>query len=286
MILLSGSNGLLGTGLKKYFDLNKIEYSTIGRENCNFNGDIQDNSFVEKTIKNLTPSVFINMAAITDVDYCETNKEMAYKINTEFPSLVSRTLKLSKKKYYIIQISTDQVYDGTGPHEEQDANPINQYSITKHEIDKILLNYNSISLRTNFFGKSQHKKKFSFSDKIYNSCLNGIKLNVFNDVYFSPVSFNTIFYVINILIKKNLNGIYNLGTKEGMSKKEFALYFCKCLNLDTKNIIGNPQNKVDLIAKRPKDMRLNSKKLENDLGIKFINLKDEIKSIKDEYIRW
>ena len=77
-----------------------------------------------------------------------------------------------------------------------------------------------------------------------------------------------------------------MGTKEGMSKKEFALYFCKCLNLDSENIVGNPQNKVGLIAKRPKDMRLNSKKLENDLGIKFINLKDEIKSIKDEYIRW
>jgi hypothetical protein len=32
-------------------------------------------------------------------------------------------------------------------------------------------------------------------------------------------------------------------------------------------------------------MRLNSKKLENDLGIKLINLKDEIKSIKDDYIK-
>jgi dTDP-4-dehydrorhamnose reductase len=70
-----------------------------------------------------------------------------------------------------------------------------------------------------------------------------------------------------------------------MSKKEFALYFCKCLNLDKENIIGNQQHKVDLIAKRPKDMRLNSKKLENDLGIKLINLKDEIKSIKDDYIK-
>ena len=109
-------------------------------------------------------------------------------------------------------------------------------------------------------------------------------MNIFNDVYFSPVSFNTIFYVIDNLIKKNLNGIYNLGTKEGMSKKEFALYFCKCLNLDSKNIKGNPQNKVKLIANRPRDMRLNSKKLEQDLGIKFKNLKDEIKSIKDEYI--
>ena len=76
-----------------------------------------------------------------------------------------------------------------------------------------------------------------------------------------------------------------MGTREGMSKKEFALYFCKCLNLDSKNIVGNPQNKVNLIAKRPKDMRLNSKKLENDLGMKFKNLKDEIKSIKVEYIK-
>jgi len=285
MILLSGSNGLLGTVLKKYFDKNNIVYSTIGRKNCNFSGDIQNNSFVEKTIKTLEPNIFINLAAITDLDFCETNQEITYKINTEFPSLVSRTLKLAKKSYYIIQISTDQVYEGRGPHEEQNANPINYYSQTKLEIDKILLNYNSISLRTNFFGKSSNDRKLSFSDKIYDSCLNNKELNVFNDVYFSPVSFNTIFYVINNLIKKNLNGIYNLGTKVGMSKEEFALYFCKCLNLDSKNIIGNPQNKVGLIAKRPRDMRLNSKKLENDLGIKFKNLKDEIKSIKDEYIK-
>ena len=285
MILLSGSNGLLGTVLKNYFDKNNIVYSTIGRKNCNFCGDIQNNLFVEKTIKTLEPNIFINLAAITDVDFCETNQEITYKINTEFPSLVSRTLKLSKKNYYIIQISTDQVYDGRGPHEEQTVNPINYYSQTKLEIDKILLNYNSISLRTNFFGKSYNDKKLSFSDKIFDSCLKNQELNVFNDVYFSPVSFNTIFYVIKNLIKKNLNGIYNLGTKAGMSKEEFALYFCKCLNLDSKNIIGNPQNKVSLIAKRPRDMRLNSKKLENDLGIKFKNLKDEIKSIKDEYIK-
>ena len=75
---------------------------------------------------------------------------------------------------------------------------------------------------------------------------------------------NTIFNVINILIKKNLHGIYNLGTKDGMSKKEFALYFCEKVNLDTKNIAGNSIDEVDLIAKRPKDMRLNSEKLEND----------------------
>ncbi len=285
MILLSGSNGLLGTGLKNYFNQNKINYYTIGRENCNFNGDIKDSLFVEKTIKSLEPSVFINMAAITDVDFCEDNKELAYKVNTEFPLLVSKILKSTKNKYYIIQISTDQVYSGIGPHNESDANPINYYSFTKYETEKLLKNVNAISLRTNFFGKSLNKNKFSFTDKIYNSCLNEKKFNVFNDVYFSPVSLNTIYYVINSLIKKNINGIYNLGTKEGMSKKEFALYFCKLVNLNTKNIIGNSQKDVNLLAKRPNDMRLNSQKLESKLEIKFINLKDEIKSIKDDYIK-
>ena len=284
MILLSGSNGLLGTGLKNYFNQNKINYYTIGRENCNFNGDIKDSLFVEKTIKSLEPSVFINMAAITDVDFCEDNKELAYKVNTEFPLLVSIILKSTKNKYYIIQISTDQVYSGIGPHNESDANPINYYSFTKYETEKLLKNVNAISLRTNFFGKSLNKNKFSFTDKIYNSCLNEKKFNVFNDVYFSPVSLNTIYYVINSLIKKNINGIYNLGTKEGMSK-EFALYFCKLVNLNTKNIIGNSQKDVNLLAKRPNDMRLNSQKLESKLEIKFINLKDEIKSIKDDYIK-
>ena len=103
---------------------------------------------------------------------------------------------------------------------------------------------------------------------------------------FHQFPLNTIYYVINSLIKKNINGIYNLGTKEGMSKKkEFALYFCKLVNLNTKNIIGNSQKDVNLLAKRPNDMRLNSQKLESKLEIKFINLKDEIKSIKDDYIK-
>ena len=57
------------------------------------------------------------------------------------------------------------------------------------------------------------------------------------------------------------------------------------VNLNTKNIIGNSQKDVNLLAKRPNDMRLNSQKLESKLEIKFINLKDEIKSIKDDYIK-
>ena len=128
MILISGSNGLLGTSLKIYFNKKKIDYCTIGRKNCNFSGDIQDNSFVEKTIKKVKPEIFINLAAITDVDYCENNKEIAYKINTEFPEVVAKTMNSNLDKNYIIQISTDQIYEGKGPHQEDSPNPSHRHS--------------------------------------------------------------------------------------------------------------------------------------------------------------
>ena len=110
-------------------------------------------------------------------------------------------------------------------------------------------------------------------------------MNLFKDVYFSPVSFNTIFKVIEILIKKKITGIYNLGTKNGMTKEEFAVYFCKCLNLNNKYIIGNSLKDINLSAKRPGDMRLDSSKLEADLNIQLQNLRNEINSIKDSYIK-
>jgi len=279
-ILISGSNGLLGYNLKNYFDLRKIKYSTIGQKNCDFEGDISNNKFVEVSIKKFLPNIFINLAAVTDVDYCELNKNEAYKINTEFPEVISKTLEQTKKDSYMIHISTDQVYNGAGPHIEENAHPINQYSITKHESEKKLSNFNSICLRTNFFGNSKNINKLSFSDRIIKSCKHKLKINIFNDVYFSPVSFLTIFKVLEKLMKKKIIGIYNLGSKNGMSKKDFAIYLCECFNLDSNYIVGNSLKSVNLEAKRPFDMRLDSSKLEKDLNINLMNLTDEIKSLK------
>lgn len=279
-ILISGSNGLLGCNLKNYFNSKKIKFSTIGQKECNFKGNISNNKFVEESIKKLMPNIFINLAAITDVDYCELHKDEAYKINTEFPEVTSRILKKVKEDSYMIQISTDQVYNGEGPHTEKNVNVINQYSLTKFECEKKLSNFNAICLRTNFFGNSINTDKLSFSDKIINSSKNKSYIDIFSDVYFSPVSFLTIFNIIHKLMKNKLTGIYNLGTKNGMSKKDFAIYLCKCFNLDTNYIVGNSLESLDLKAKRPYDMRLDCSKLEKDLNINLNDLREEIKDLR------
>ena len=171
-------------------------------KNCDFSGDIKNIAFVEKTIKKFCPKIFINLAALTNVDYCEKKKNLTYKLNTEFPEIVLKNLKKQTDDYYFIQISTDMVYSGNGPHKEENANPINEYSKSKFEADKILNKYKAISLRTNFFGKSLNKNRLSFTDKIFNSSKNNKKIELFRDVRFSPVTFETLLKVIRLIIKK------------------------------------------------------------------------------------
>ena len=44
-------------------------------------------------------------------------------------------------------------------------------------------------------------------------------------------------------------------------------------------------NDVNLSANRPNDMRLDSTKLERNLNIKMLNLKNEIISVKNDYLK-
>ena len=122
------------------------------------------------------------------------------------------------------------VYNNEGPHTEENVCPINEYSKSKVEIEKKIINYNAISLRTNFFGKSRSNNKLSFSDKIYLACSKKI-LNCLK-MYFFSVSFNTVYSIISILIKKNILGIYNMGSNKGMTKEQFGIAFCNELKLE------------------------------------------------------
>ena len=70
-----------------------------------------------------------------------------------------------------------------------------------------------------------------------------------------------------------------------MTKEEFGLYFCKCLNLNTKYITGNSLKDINLSAKRPNDMRMDSSKLEADINIQLLNLRNEINNVKESYIK-
>ncbi|HEX9873394.1 MAG TPA: dTDP-4-dehydrorhamnose reductase [Deferrimonas sp.] len=94
--------------------------------------DLTDASLVQKVIGELKPEVIINCAAFTAVDACETQQELANKVNGEGPGiLATAALKVGAT---LVHISTDYVFDGrkASPYGEEDRpNPSSAYGRSK-----------------------------------------------------------------------------------------------------------------------------------------------------------
>ena len=111
------------------------------------------------------------------------------------------------------------------------------------------------------------------------------KINGFDDIYFNPLSLDTLADLINQVIKVKPFGIFNLGSLEGMSKLEFIYIFATKLGYSKDLIDAIPFTKGDKVqAKRPMSMIMNCKKIQNKLNTKLPTLSEEIDKVIESYI--
>ena len=118
-VLLCGSNGQLGTALKKFYPKNFQFYYRSKQELniCNFDS-------LRNCINEIKPNLIINAAAYNAVDEAEKNKKIAKQVNFEGPKNLS--ILSSNNNIKLIHISTDYVFDGKSeiPYSENDlTNP-------------------------------------------------------------------------------------------------------------------------------------------------------------------
>lgn len=239
---------------------------------------------VEKTLSQLNPSIIINCIANTNVDNCESDPRNAFFVNAEIAKQLADWANLNKKK--LIFISSDQVYFGEGLHHEENVSPINYYSYSKY-IGELLSSRTQkhVILRTNFFGLSPIKERPSFTDWLYNCYLEKRRIQLFSDIYFSPVSIHTLCEIIFDVIRKNIHGCFNVGSNNGMSKAKFAIKFFKYLDIDPYDfcVLGSHKQQAHFTAKRPNDMRLAVKKIEAMIQRSMPDLDDEILKVSFAY---
>src|SRR5665811_299440 len=82
--------------------------------------DISGKEQVEEAFKTIKPDVVVHAATLTDVDKCEVNKELAWKVNVEGTKNIVEAAKATGS--FLIYISTDYVFGGeTGCYKETDA---------------------------------------------------------------------------------------------------------------------------------------------------------------------
>ena len=131
-------------------------------------------------------------------------------------------------------------------------------------------------------GKSK-SKKLSFTDWAISSFLREEEIFLFNDVYFSPVHVSFLTKVIKLAIEKKNVGIFNIGSKTGLSKFQFVKNITEDLNLHNSKMKIISVDQFNLKAKRPKDMTLNSEKFEEIFNIKVPSIEKTLESSLKDY---
>lgn len=146
---------------------------------------------------------------------------------------------------------------------------------------EILKTNDYLVLRTNFFGYNKIKK--GLVNWFLKSCKLKEKIFLYENIYFSPLYALDLAKIIFKILDKNISGIYNVGSKNHISKANFLMYLNKHLDLKGNFKIikyDNRHNKV----KRPLNMKMNSKKFEKKFEIKLPKIKNQInKMIKNEF---
>ena len=276
-ILVTGSNGLLAPYIIKSLST-KNNVISCSKSNGPNQIDLANFSLVKKFVEEINPDILIHCAALTDVEKAEKEPNLALINNC---NVTKNLIKNISEHCHFIYISTDQVYSKSSElHIEGNEKPVNVYGKTKWlgalEARK---HKNTTIIHTNMFGKSISHNRKSFTDNIINTLKNHDELNLFEDSFFSPLHIEDIAYYINKIILKNIYGTYNLGSRNGMSKKNFIIEMSNHLGLSLNNTSSIQSSKIKSRTNRTLDLRLNVSKIEKVLDLKMPNLIDSIKKL-------
>jgi dTDP-4-dehydrorhamnose reductase len=214
MILVIGANGMLGHDLMQLLpgDIRGVDIGEI---------DITSFESVKRVLLTLKPAVVINAAAYTDVDGCETNRELAMLVNGEGVGNIARVAGDIGAR--LVQISTDYVFDGGkgSPYLEDDpVNPLSVYGESKlaGELNACLAP-DFLIVRTQWL-YGVHGK--NFVETMLRLAGEKTEISVVDDQIGSPTWTIDLGLAIRALLEKGCSGTYHAANGGYCSWNEFA----------------------------------------------------------------
>ncbi|GFP19254.1 dTDP-4-dehydrorhamnose reductase [Candidatus Hakubella thermalkaliphila] len=245
-ILITGSAGQLGKELLKILP-ERHQVIGYGRDM-----DVTDYAQVVAKVADARPDLIIHCAALTNVDFCETNPEVNYRVNTlgtENVALAAQKLQAS-----LVYISTDYVFDGEkgSPYLEYDLpRPLNHYGLAKLAGERIiesLLDHYFI-VRTSWLYNKEGK---NFVSAMLRLAKEKDELRVVNDQIGTPTYAPDLAQCISKLIETDYYGIYHASNEGSCSWYDFAREILELAGFKKVRVIPITSEEYGSPTKRPK----------------------------------
>jgi dTDP-4-dehydrorhamnose reductase len=215
-VFMTGAKGQLGRALQAALAAHAVVATDVDTV------DITDARALSAAVEAARPDAVVHLAAMTDVDGCARDPELALTINalgTHHVALACQTHDLP-----VLYVSTNEVFDGAQdrPYYEWDRpRPVNAYGYSKWAGEEYVrsLSRRYYVVRTAWlFGPGGH----NFIHKILSAAAQGAPLRVVADEVGSPTHVIDLAAAIAALLGTGHYGVYHLVNAGICSRYDFA----------------------------------------------------------------
>ncbi|MDE1844369.1 MAG: dTDP-4-dehydrorhamnose reductase [Thaumarchaeota archaeon] len=260
--LVTGSAGLVGSQVVKDLVKSQNQVYSCYHDAKPLDGipvklDLVNNESMTKVVEEVKPDVMIHLAAMTNVDLCEKEKDLALQINAKATEVLSK--QAAKHGSFFLYVSTDYVFDGEkGMKIESDTpNPVDYYGYSKYQGELAVQDMASnwcIARTSTPFGI--HGTKKSFPSFVIENLQSKKEISVVTDQFTSPTFVPNLSQMLIEISTRQILGTIHLAGATRISRYDMAVLVAKKLGLDTSLLKQSSIKDMNWVAKRPRDSSL------------------------------
>ncbi len=247
--------------------------------------DCTDEGKLQSLILEEFPQAVINCAALSTIEACEKNLDLAQRLNVNLPrQLAQLAFHVGAK---LIHFSTDMVFDGQkGRYEHTDLpRPLNHYAQTKAEGEKEVLQYgreHAAVIRTALLNGNSFRGTKSLHERLFHEWSKGRKTNLFTDEIRQPVSVSNLAdMAVELCERPNLSGVYHWAGAEPLSRYAIGLKIAEHFGLDAQKLIqAGERGEVTKHDNRPQNLSMLLHPLAGKLRTPAQSLADQLGELR------
>jgi dTDP-4-dehydrorhamnose reductase len=272
-ILITGANGLLGQKLVSLLSQQEnVTLLATARGNCRCslpqnvsyqNLDITNADDCKSLMDDFQPQALIHAAAMTQVDACETERELCNSINvTGVQNLIQA---IGDRNTHFVHISTDFIYQGDEEEyfEDSKVNPLSYYGDSKWKSEKLFKHVKfpySILRTVLVYGVLEDLSRSNIVLWAKGALEKGQEINVVDDQYRCPTLAEDLALACLQVVEEKATGVYHVSGKDFLSILELVFEIADYWSLDKSLINSIVTSSLNQPAKRPAKTKLNIKK--------------------------
>jgi dTDP-4-dehydrorhamnose reductase len=290
-LLITGASGLYGSKLAKLALEKGIEVYSADIQGLSTVGnfvklDISGKAHVDEAFDTIKPDVVVHAATLTDVDKCELNKDLAWRVNVDGTKYIAQATK--RVGSFLIYISTDYVFSGEkGNYVESDSpNPVNYYGLTKLLAEEIVMSLSEpdffIGRPSVIYGATPAAGKVNFALWLIDSLRKGNRVKIVTDQWNTPTLNTSLAEMTLEVIERRISGVYHTCGATRVSRFEFAGKIADCFGLDKSLIDKAESSQFSWPAIRPMDSSLDTSKAQREFKCKPLTLDRALEQLKAE----